>query len=126
MTRRGGLLAAAGVTAALLSGCGGSSKTTGTVAPRAAPTATGTSSGTGTTPKLGKATAEACYRALRGQTSLPDETKKKLENVCAKAASGDREAFKKALQEACEEVINKASIPEGVDKQAALKACKRQ
>jgi hypothetical protein len=124
MSRIWGCLAVAATAATLLVGCGGSSKSTSsTAATSAAPAPAAT---TGTVPTVGAATAAACYQALRAQTSLPPATKKKLEGVCAKAASGDREAFKKALQEACEEVIKNASIPEGVDKQAALSACKRQ
>ncbi|HXR29030.1 MAG TPA: hypothetical protein VN772_05570 [Solirubrobacteraceae bacterium] len=65
----------------------------------------------------------ACKQAIAAQTTLPASAKSKLEAVCAKAASGDQAAVRKAAEEVCEEVIDKSAVPAGPAREQALKAC---
>jgi hypothetical protein len=131
--RPAGLLAAPLALAMLLAGCGGgSSTTTARTQPTSTPASStpATTSGTASTPSV-KAPAnipqavEACKQAIRAQQNLPATAKSKLEAVCAKAASGDTAAVKKAAREVCEEVIARTSVPAGVSKDQALAACRK-
>jgi hypothetical protein len=105
--------------AVLLTGCGGGSSSSSSTT--AAPGSASTQSTSG--PASASAIA-ACKQAIKAQATLPAGAKGKLEGVCAKAASGDQAAVRKAAQEVCEEVIDKSAIPAGVARQNALKACK--
>jgi hypothetical protein len=112
--------------AALLAGCGSSSKSSNS-------TATTSATGAGSTPTStapvapgasGAAAIAACKQAIQAETSLPATAKAKLEAVCGKAASGDQEAVRKAAKEVCEEVIQKAAIPNS-SKERALQTCRK-
>lgn len=123
---------AAALLATVLSGCGGSSKsstTSGGAASSGGSSSTSSSTSTngvpaGTSP-AGVAAITACKQAIQAQTSLPATAKAKLESVCAKAASGDQAAVRKAAQEVCEEVINKSAVPAGPAKEHALQTCRK-
>jgi hypothetical protein len=120
-------LLAALIAGVLLAGCGSSSSTTSSAAPAttaAAATTSSTPSAT-ITPVGGAAAVAACKQAIQAQTTLPAGAKSKLEAICAKAASGDQAAVRKAAQEVCEEVVNKSAVPAGAAREQALAACKQ-
>lgn len=115
MTRFAAALAAALATGALLVGCGGSNSSPTTAAAQTTGAVTGSQA---------QAAVRACRQAIQAESTLPSAAKSKLEAVCPKAVAGDREAVKQATREVCAEIIEKGAIPEGPDKQAALRACK--
>jgi hypothetical protein len=120
-------LLAALIAAALLAGCGSSSSTTSSAAPATStPASSSTPAATSTpiTGSAGAAAVAACKQAIQAQTTLPAGAKGKLEAVCAKAASGDQTAVRKAAEEVCEEVVKNSAVPAGVAKEQALAACK--
>jgi hypothetical protein len=82
------------------------------------------SASSGSSSEVGAAAVAACKQAIQAQTTLPASAKSKLEAVCSKAASGDQAAVKKAAEEVCEEVVNRASPPAGAAREQALAACK--
>jgi hypothetical protein len=98
-------LAVAILLGALLAGCGGSSSTT-------------------TSHSISQA-VETCKREIQAATTLPASSKSKLEAVCAEAATGNTTAVKRAVREACEEAINRSSLPTAT-KAAALVACRNR
>jgi hypothetical protein len=116
-------------TAALLAGCGGSSKSSsGTSgASTAGAASTPSTSPAGVAPgsgAAGEAAIAACKQAIQAQTTLPATAKAKLEAVCGKAASGDQAAVRTAAKEVCEEVIQKSAIPSSA-KERALQTCRK-
>jgi hypothetical protein len=72
-----------------------------------------------------KAAVAECKQVIQSQAKLPSSAKTKLEGACAQAAKGNTQAVKTAAREVCEEVIGKANLPNGADKEAAQKACKQ-
>jgi hypothetical protein len=135
--RRSPLPAAALLCAALLSGCGGSSSTTGTSTPAApaAKTSAATTSTTATTPSTAAATptspvtsadvaaAVAECKAIAQKATISASLKSKVEGICNKAAHGNVAAARAAAKAVCAEVINASPIPEA-EKAQALAACK--
>jgi hypothetical protein len=72
-----------------------------------------------------KATVTECKQVIQSQAKLPSSAKAKLEGACVQAAKGNTQAVKTAAREVCEEVIGKAKLPSGADREAAEKACRR-
>jgi hypothetical protein len=56
--------------------------------------------------------------------TLSQATKRRLDAICEKAASGDAASVRAAAREGCEEIVRAAPLPEGTAKQRALSACK--
>lgn len=136
VARRSQLLAGVLLCSALISGCGGSSTTSGSTA--STPAAT-TSSAPATTSsaapptsvipngpisaaQLAAAVAE-CKSVIKRAPTLSASLKGKVEAICNKAASGNIAAARAAAREVCVEVINSTPIPKA-EKAQALAACK--
>jgi uncharacterized protein YceK len=103
---------------ALLAGCGSSgSSSTGTS--QSSSTAT---TGAAKTPAVAAAVA-SCKRGVEAIPTLPSATRTKIEAICEKAASGDRDATRKAAREVCEEIVKASPIPDGSAKQHAIDGC---
>jgi hypothetical protein len=118
--------------AVALTGCGsGGSSSSGKTSSSPAQSATSTgaqtqSTDTSTAPSSDvKAAVAECKQVIQSQAKLPSSAKTKLEGACAQAAKGNTQAVKTAAREVCEEVIGKANLPNGADKEAAQKACKQ-
>jgi len=126
--------------AALLAGCGGSSKTSSTAAPSSTTVPASTSSPTTTSTQAAGATSSSgssgaagaastqeaaaiCKSVLERATTLPATVKAKVEGICKKAESGDLAAAQAAAKGVCSEVID-ATIPAGPTREQALAACK--
>jgi hypothetical protein len=125
---------------ALLAGCGSSGSSSGSTAATsgsssgsgstaATPGSTGSSSTatTGTTkaPASAAAAIEQCKKGANVLPTLPQATKRKLEAICEKAASGDKNAVRAAAREACEEIIKASPLPPGALRDRALSKCKQ-
>jgi hypothetical protein len=67
-----------------------------------------------------------CKKGVQAATTIPSSTKGKLEAICDKAGSGDKEAIRKAAREVCVELINASPIPSGAVKEKAVATCNRK
>jgi hypothetical protein len=110
---------------ALLTGCGSSSSSSSS--PSTSSTGTTQSSSTATTgaakaPAVAAAVA-SCKRGVKAIPTLPSATRSKIEAICEKAASGDRDATRTAAREVCEEIVKASPIPDGAAKQHAIDGC---
>jgi hypothetical protein len=135
MTKRlCGLMAVAAVSAAFVTGCGGSSSSTTSAAPAAAtstPAATSStatassatsSGGLASNPTIQAAVAR-CKQSIAAAPTLSTDAKAKLTTLCDKAASGDEASVLKAAKQVCVEIV-KQSVPQSAQ-QAALAACQK-
>ena len=135
MTRRPYLQLAVLLAALLVvAGCGSSSKKTSstggasTTAPSTtAPTTTSAPSTTSTPPGGavgGQKAVAACKSSIDRSPQLTSSDKAELKKVCAKAASGDVQAARKAAADVCVKVAERA-IPAGSARDQAVAACKK-
>lgn len=118
------------VCATLLAGCGSSSSSSGNTPTTSGSTATSASSSStaATSPAKVPASAAAIAKCKQGANvlpTLPQATKSKLEAICEKAASGDRNAVRTAAREACEEIVKASPLPAGAIRDRALSKCKQ-
>jgi hypothetical protein len=60
-------------------------------------------------PQVKQAVAQ-CKQSVNSAPQLKDDTKKKLEDICDKAASGDQEGIKEASKEVCLAIIEDTGI----------------
>lgn len=131
--RRSSWLVGVLVCGALAAGCGSSSNSSKSSSP--ATTSTPAAAATSSTPAstssavpVGPATVQqavaSCKQAIQAQTTLTAAAKAKLEGMCAKAATGDTTALKKAAQEVCENIIKSSKVPAGAATEQALLACR--
>jgi hypothetical protein len=126
--------------AALLAGCGGSSKTSSTASSSSttvpastsspAPSSTQAAGATSTSGSSGAAglagaqeAAALCKSVLERATTLPANVKAKVEGICKQAESGNLAAAQAAAKGVCTEVID-ATVPSGPAREQALAACK--
>jgi hypothetical protein len=98
---------------ALLAGCGSSSPSSSqsTASPaRKGPT--------------GRQAVELCKHGIQVTPGIPASAKPKLEQDCAKTASGGQAATQEVVKKVCEELVNASHIPTGAAKQRALSVCR--
>jgi hypothetical protein len=100
-----------------LGGCG-----SGGTATRSAPASTAPGA---VARAAGARAAVRCARAVRSEPALSPALRRRLEAVCATAASGDQRALARAAENVCEELIERSSLPVGTAREQALKACAR-
>ncbi|HST34589.1 MAG TPA: hypothetical protein VLJ80_13835 [Solirubrobacteraceae bacterium] len=122
--------------AVLLAGCGSSSSTSSSSGSSAATSSTPSTAQTGssstattptsTSPKLpgGAAAVASCRHGVQSLPHLKQSTREKLEEICQKADSGDVNAKRKAVEEACRELVNASPLAAGEARDRALAACK--
>jgi hypothetical protein len=70
-----------------------------------------------------KQAVESCKQAVTGAPGLKDDTKKDLEELCDKAASGDIDDVQAASVEVCEKIVED-TVPAGSSQDQAKEACK--
>ena len=70
-----------------------------------------------------KAAVDQCKQAIDAQTTLKDDTKSDLEDLCDKAASGNIDDVQEASQEVCTKIVED-TVPEGSARDQAQDACK--
>jgi len=99
--------------AALLAGCGSSSKSS---------TSTGQSA-TAETSVVGEQAVAACKKSIQAQKTLSASDRAKLEKICDKAANGNPATMQQVAHEACVELVNDSHLPAGVSRQEALAIC---
>ena len=134
MTRRPYLQLAVLLAALLVvAGCGSSSKKTSstggasTTAPSTTAPTTSAPSTTSTPPggaAGGQKAVAACKSSIDRSPQLTSSDKAELKKVCAKAASGDVQAARKAAADVCVKVAERA-IPGGSARDQAVAACKK-
>ena len=134
MTRRPYLQLAVLLAALLVvAGCGSSSKKTSstggasTTAPSTTAPTTSAPSTTSTPPGGavgGQKAVAACKSSIDRSPQLTSSDKAELKKVCAKAASGDVQAARKAAADVCVKVAERA-IPAGSARDQAVAACEK-
>lgn len=121
--------------AALCAGCGSSSSSSSSTAATGASTSStsSTAPGAATTPssttttgggKLSPAAVQRCKSGVNVLPTLPQKTKRKLETICDKAASGNPAVIGAAAREGCEEIVRASPVPPGAARDRALAGCK--
>ncbi len=69
-----------------------------------------------------KNAVKQCKQSVNSAPQLKDDTKKKLEDICEKAGSGDRDGLKEASKEVCLAIIEDTGIS-GPAAETAKKQC---
>lgn len=108
---------------ALLAGCGSSSSSSSSSTSTSAATTGSTASTAAKLPQVASAVA-SCKQGVQRLPQLRASTRERLEQICEKAGSGDKQAVQKAAEEGCREIVNASPLPAGSAKDRALAACK--
>jgi len=67
---------------------------------------------------------EACKHSIQAQPSIPASAKAKIEQACAKIASGTPAAVQEVVKTECVELVNATHVPAGPARERALSVCK--
>ncbi len=111
--------------AALLAGCGSSSGSSGSSSSsKSVSTGTGSTSAGGVAklPAVSSAVA-SCKQGVQRWSTLPAGTREKLERICERAGSNNKEEVRKATVEGCRALVEATPAPNGPAKRRALAAC---
>jgi hypothetical protein len=60
---------------------------------------------------------------MRALVHLRTSTRRRLDAICEQAASPDAETKRKAVQEACRELVKASPLPAGTSRDRALATC---
>jgi len=82
-----------------------------------------TATGPTLSPEAAAQAVARCKQGIQAQANLSASAKAKLEATCEKTVSGDQTAERKAVREACVELVN-ASHLSGAARERALSVCR--